>query len=63
MINTTHDKASAYASHIVQVLNVADAMSIERGDTELVWDLAYDAFMYRELPALPLLPAFGPVSV
>jgi hypothetical protein len=29
-------------------------MTIARGDAEYIWDLAYDAFMYRTLPSLAM---------
>lgn len=49
---TAHDLASAYATQVVKRLNLNDDMSVARGDAELVWDLAYDAFMYRTRPTL-----------
>jgi len=50
-----HELASAYATQVIKRLSLTDEMSIARGDAELVWDLAYDAFMYRTQPSLPAL--------
>lgn len=52
---TAHELASAYATQVTKRLGLNDDMSIARGDAELVWDLAYDAFMYRTQPGLPLM--------
>lgn len=52
---TTHELASAYATQLVKRLGLTDEMSVARGDAEMVWDLAYDAFMWRTQPSLPLV--------
>lgn len=54
-MNNAHELAKAYATQVVVRLGLHDEMSVARGDAELVWDLAYDAFMYRTQPSLPLM--------
>jgi len=51
-----HQEASLFADHILHKLELSDRLSREDGRAELAWDLAYDAFMYRSLPSLPLFP-------
>jgi len=58
---TAHELASAYATQLVKRLGLTDEMSVARGDAEMVWDLAYDAFMYRTQPSLPLMGGGKPV--
>jgi hypothetical protein len=54
-----HDSAVAYADSMLRRLGFTDPRSVHSGEAEELWDLAYDAYMYRTLPSLGLLPSFG----
>ena len=62
-----HDSAVAYADSMLRRLGFTDPRSVHSGEAEELWDIAYDAYMYRTLPALPVLggkpdPAVGLVQ-
>lgn len=64
---SSHNKASAYADQILRQLGMHDSYTVNKGDAELVWDLAYDAFMWRSTAgtlamASPPKPALAEVQ-
>lgn len=54
MNNSLHELACAFADEAVRRAEVEDSRSKDSGRAEFVWDLAYDAFLWRTQPTLPL---------